>query len=174
MLKCEICRACIHAYVCTCPDNLIRGEMCKHIHLVSRYEKKEEILLEPVIEPACISANKDEIAVQLKVLQRNPPMKPNLRKELIDLCEQLIIKIDSASEETLTSIRPGLKAVANIMNVPSIKRSDLEPKTSNEPVNKKMEKQKRFYSTKKKRKTASSSLSKPNYFEVDEVIEMVS
>lgn len=33
-LKCDWCKACIHSYVCTCLDNSIRGNMCKHIHKV--------------------------------------------------------------------------------------------------------------------------------------------
>ncbi|CAB0007690.1 unnamed protein product, partial [Nesidiocoris tenuis] len=32
--KCVYCKACIHQYVCSCVDARIKGNMCKHIHLV--------------------------------------------------------------------------------------------------------------------------------------------
>jgi hypothetical protein len=36
-LICPQCRVCLHAYTCSCPDNSIRMNMCKHIHLLNRF-----------------------------------------------------------------------------------------------------------------------------------------
>ena len=33
-LHCDECNACAHSYMCTCPDNAVRFNMCQHIHLV--------------------------------------------------------------------------------------------------------------------------------------------
>nr|CAI5847557.1 unnamed protein product [Callosobruchus analis] len=38
-LSCSLCEACLHAYSCSCLDNSIRWNMCKHIHLVCQYKK---------------------------------------------------------------------------------------------------------------------------------------
>ena len=35
-IRCDECNACIHAYVCNCPDSATVFNMCKHIHLVCR------------------------------------------------------------------------------------------------------------------------------------------
>nr|CAI5837170.1 unnamed protein product [Callosobruchus analis] len=38
-LSCSLCEACLHAYSCSCLDNSIRWNMCKHTHLVCQYKK---------------------------------------------------------------------------------------------------------------------------------------
>ncbi|XP_064483824.1 uncharacterized protein LOC135396665 [Ornithodoros turicata] len=35
---CRPCSACIHAYRCSCPDNLVHMNMCKHIHSVALWD----------------------------------------------------------------------------------------------------------------------------------------
>ncbi len=45
-LMCYNCGVCIHMYSCTCTDALVRGTICKHIHLAIRSEgtgKRETI-----------------------------------------------------------------------------------------------------------------------------------
>lgn len=39
-LICDECNACIHRFSCTCLDNSIKWNMCKHIHLVCTYMKQ--------------------------------------------------------------------------------------------------------------------------------------
>lgn len=36
---CSECNACLHRFSCTCIDSAIRWNMCKHIHLICRYQK---------------------------------------------------------------------------------------------------------------------------------------
>lgn len=38
-LICSLCEACLHSYSCSCLDNSIRWNMCKHIHLICQYRK---------------------------------------------------------------------------------------------------------------------------------------
>ncbi|XP_049803042.1 uncharacterized protein LOC126237205 [Schistocerca nitens] len=33
-LSCPECKICVHSYVCSCTDNLIKGNLCEHIHAV--------------------------------------------------------------------------------------------------------------------------------------------
>lgn len=39
-LTCNDCLACFHQYTCSCIDSCIKWNMCKHIHLVCTYIKK--------------------------------------------------------------------------------------------------------------------------------------
>ena len=34
--RCNECEICVHMFICSCPDALIKGSICKHIHLVGR------------------------------------------------------------------------------------------------------------------------------------------
>lgn len=34
-LLCNMCEICIHAYVCSCPNNMVQYNICKHIHQVA-------------------------------------------------------------------------------------------------------------------------------------------
>lgn len=36
-LKCDRCKICIHSYTCSCIDNLIKMNICKHIHACSQF-----------------------------------------------------------------------------------------------------------------------------------------
>lgn len=40
-LRCVECEACIHSFLCSCPDNLIKWNMCKHIHILCQYLKQQ-------------------------------------------------------------------------------------------------------------------------------------
>ena len=37
LLKCRLCSVCVHQFSCTCLDSLTRGTICKHVHLVMRF-----------------------------------------------------------------------------------------------------------------------------------------
>ncbi|KAJ8965735.1 hypothetical protein NQ314_003941, partial [Rhamnusium bicolor] len=39
-LRCDECNACIHAYICSCPNSAIRWNMCKHVHLLCTHLQK--------------------------------------------------------------------------------------------------------------------------------------
>nr|XP_015839957.1 PREDICTED: uncharacterized protein LOC107398909 isoform X2 [Tribolium castaneum] len=70
-LVCSSCEVCIHAYSCTCLDNSIRWNMCKHIHLVCRYKK--DIKESPTIsnrieddEPCVLVVNESNVEKKKK------------------------------------------------------------------------------------------------------------
>jgi hypothetical protein len=42
--RCAECEICVHMFICSCPDALIKGSICKHIHLVGR------LCLNPITE----------------------------------------------------------------------------------------------------------------------------
>ncbi|KAJ8975913.1 hypothetical protein NQ317_007756 [Molorchus minor] len=43
-LKCLECNACIHSYICSCPDSAVRWNMCKHVHFLCIYLQKQNLL----------------------------------------------------------------------------------------------------------------------------------
>lgn len=52
-LKCKICSVCLHMYHCSCPNNLIQINICKHIHrLCLANEDVHSQSLEEILEPA--------------------------------------------------------------------------------------------------------------------------
>lgn len=38
-LSCEVCTVCVHMYRCTCIDNVMRFNLCKHIHACCQFSK---------------------------------------------------------------------------------------------------------------------------------------
>lgn len=42
-LKCQICKICVHMFKCSCPDNVVNYNICKHIHGVCRYFLNETV-----------------------------------------------------------------------------------------------------------------------------------
>jgi len=41
-IQCQDCLSCIHCYTCSCIDSAIKWNMCKHIHLVCRFQYNYE------------------------------------------------------------------------------------------------------------------------------------
>ncbi|XP_023242448.1 uncharacterized protein LOC111640648 [Centruroides sculpturatus] len=48
VVRCFACYACIKGYTCTCYDNALHGNLCKHIHAVAEYDciKKTQVVKE--------------------------------------------------------------------------------------------------------------------------------
>ena len=44
-LTCEKCDVCVHLYECTCTDYLLYTNICKHIHLLCRFNKMQGNIL---------------------------------------------------------------------------------------------------------------------------------
>ena len=42
-LQCTECDICIHEYSCTCPDSMVRLTICKHIHLLLRMFRPNDV-----------------------------------------------------------------------------------------------------------------------------------
>jgi hypothetical protein len=48
-ISCQPCGICVHEYLCTCPDSVLCGTICKHIHLVVRTQT--EVKPKPKLDP---------------------------------------------------------------------------------------------------------------------------
>ena len=42
-MRCKECNICVHLYSCSCPDSILQHTICKHLHLVARYRKQDEL-----------------------------------------------------------------------------------------------------------------------------------
>lgn len=60
-LKCRVCKICVHMFQCSCPDNVINYNICKHIHCVYKHffdDTVQDPNIVPQIEDTEIVLNK--------------------------------------------------------------------------------------------------------------------
>lgn len=100
-LKCEYCKIFVHSYTCTCADNVVRLNICKHIHaVVSRNEEETSV--------GCNGAASDEIS----------------KKEEIDTTiKSLFILKTTEDKEKKTSVNNKINALLEMYNRTSCKPS---------------------------------------------------
>lgn len=155
-IRCRPCGICIHEYICTCPDSLLRGTICKHIHLVIRSMTKA-----PPHPSQTSSSGKAAEGVtapgqKLLLSVQNQSRKGGSKQ----IKERLFLKLsnisanikDAQNDDILVAIEKHLNACISIMNVYRA-----------EPANKGIQQQRNFYSTKRKREAAKIKLAKPSY-----------
>lgn len=157
VLMCKDCNFCLHNFICTCLDNAVRWNMCKHIHLLCRKlkqidhidEENTNFVIDENIE------KEEERQFHLENLKQTckktslENMKDKLQKFYDDLgkdvneCDNVeeIKKLTELLETASTSFRK-FKSMNSIDSDFGIR--------PNEPVNKKIKMQ-RFVSMKKKR-----------------------
>ena len=83
-LSCKECNSFIHAYVCTCPNNTTRQNMCKHIHAVHQSFETIQQQLEPDLDFHYLSP------IPANHLSLEPEPSPNQ----MDIYEQMKAEID--------------------------------------------------------------------------------
>lgn len=176
-LQCIPCGVCAHMFNCKCYDNQIRDNMCKHIHLVCRSRS--------TTGSTVLSTNRPGTRVICDVqLVRSAASKPSRSQgpssELRTKAESLVQRASALvnelkTDEELQALIDGLKQTMTRVDV--IKNAKIpEPYVPTEedaraPGNKNNEHQRRFFSTKKRRKTTRVRLAKPSTAEQDDIIE---
>ena len=114
-LQCVSCNACFHEFVCSCKDNAIRNNMCKHIHLVCRSLNEnerpiseetqneedvfvvdvldeEDVVMEEIILPEVIVEEEEDASLniqKIKLFEEIEETVKNLKK-----CVQTIEQVD--------------------------------------------------------------------------------
>jgi len=181
-LKCKPCNICIHMYVCTCLDSIIRLNMCKHIHAVCRVSSSpvnsSEVENSPVsavsdsfenlldVENENLSPSETDFhaAVLMEEKGKRLPlipinntenMKPQILSKLhsvIEMC-RTIETFPSENEDTRVINR----MVDNLMTklgsyVPNSLKSFVSYNKENTDMRKKISPQTYFVSTQKKKK----------------------
>ena len=144
-MRCKECNICVHLYSCSCPDSILQHTICKHVHLIARYRKQDELpnvqdtlddmLMQEITTPS--TRNCESVQNRIMVLLNDI----SSLVQSSDSCEEL-----KMTEKKLITIKNNLTAaftVEVLSTLPAITGSS----------NKNVEKQRSFQSFKKKRPT---------------------
>ena len=163
-MVCPDCKVCPHLFQCNCPDSLIKGIICKHVHAV------QHVTLETATNQQDTHRISNELQSLSSYLRVTPCVQTTQIKESIkgklaslehqiELCDNL---------EVLQTLSKQLSAASSCFSAFN-KYGQLPKQPSTQldsHANKKMETQRRLYSTKKKRiKRAAVRYSCPTWEE---------
>lgn len=158
-LSCGDCEACIHIFSCSCEDYFLRSLICKHIHFVC-------INMDANITGTEILDN-EEINFHTAELRRH--QKNNIKETLKKQLAELNTRIEEIEdEEVLMETSKKLKDVSLFLKIQKTSFKSIAVNTGSS--NKKLEKQIRFYSTKKKQST-KTQIGKPKKQEKECITE---
>ena len=145
--KCKLCDVCIHHFQCSCPDNTIYFNLCKHIHAVKRWHSiqtednnsTEEDVLQATVQflPAETDEG-DEHIIRIRALLENTLAQMLEQRPKKEECE--VMERDMRRWQTMMN-GDGKKAAR--------KKFQIKDKIS---IRKNVSPQKRFVSAKKQRK----------------------
>ena len=158
-----------HVYICTCScmDSTLHATVCKHVHIIKMTSSSTSV---KKCSPATSHPNdklkyftnllSDKVqATKLETQRQKLLTKINEISVLVNECESTdALKMSSSH---LNSTIVALKAARDTPVTLTRKRKV--------PPNKNAEKQHRFFSTKKRQRTSSSTLNKPSHTEAQEI-----
>ena len=161
--RCIECNVCIHQYRCNCPDSLITHSICKHIYLGRKYTM--ETVEYPESGEHCqqymsteqLRNEIDNINVHIK--SEGPidveGVKGRILQKLLRIMNGVQLSNDIMS---LKQLDKSLNAAENLFISLNKSKSLTHLHTvTNAPANKKIDVQKKFYSTIKKKKAKTKS-----------------
>ena len=202
-LRCSSCGVCVHTYMCTCMDFILHSTVCKHIHLVemdkvSKDQEKSSTTANNETVDNFISNEYDHSAVGNET-EREANEEPDVSslqylskclvnskstdhassvEKAVSLCKKIEVALLECT--SLDAIKQGTKhltAALTVIKSIEINRTTDEPPcfpTRKRPApNANAEKQIRFKSTKKKRISSVTSLSKPDEQQKEKCIEQM-
>ena len=155
-LKCIDCGVCIHTFMCSCPDSLVLNNMCKHIHLVQRKVVGEtrvenEAIHGMSVDQEYVDQELSTIAANVSTARKTDPEV--LHTKVAETCRRIeTAAMSSYNPDALTQLQSQLNSALHTfisMNNEAFQR--IRP-VLQQPANKNLEKQQRFFSIKKKRK----------------------
>ena len=146
-IRCPKCCVCIHTYSCTCPDSLLRGVICKHIHLVIRYIGNVQ---KPSNAGYTTYGITDSLFRSVQNISRQGGVQDRLNLKLSKLAAGMNCTND---EDTLLSMEKHIDSCLSIINLFQ----------NREPANKLITSQRNFYPTKRKRPAVKVRISKPSF-----------
>ncbi|KAK2578290.1 hypothetical protein KPH14_007655 [Odynerus spinipes] len=180
-LMCSHCNICWHTFNCTCLDYQIKNMICKHIHCIRMKELEHS---KSISSYHSKPKQSEEIDMLVGNMNKAPSSTSSLSQSVEDLKKKkmllrnaalkLVADIDrlSYSSEDMDFMLKNLRVLNSLGKITSevsgTKNHSLKTESS-QPVNKKIEKQKIFFSTKKKKKM-KSNISKAS-LEEEEIIE---
>ncbi|XP_045464203.1 uncharacterized protein LOC123673658 [Harmonia axyridis] len=156
-----ICNICYHTYSCTCNDFITASSICKHIHYIEmKYYglKQNRVNKERQENAGLVRCTQNKLDVLRERISRKIALTMN----------KLDMNKNGFDETKMFQIENHLDLINKLIDLPSdIPTESFTPINSQtEPANKKISKQKNFYSTQKKVKTKKNKVKKPNETEV--------
>lgn len=163
-LSCPECKLCLHQASCTCDDYAIRGNMCKHIHALPSDVKTLR---------ACDNPTPLAVEEQLGLIQKLPALDALERKDYMSEIVHTInaamgysSKISADNSELSVPLKIAQSFFESMKKVASKENNDNIPVASHSNITR----QSRFHSTKKRRVTTKTLLSKPSEAEKFELL----
>ena len=171
-LRCVSCNICVHAYMCSCTDYLIYSTICKHIHLLHRFrERHGEVQFDiahsfDTTVTDITDEKTQEITDLTQMVKEETKADIDLAKRKCqDVLMELLGRVQETDERHLESVKHVLKGAIAL-------KSTLESMIKNpdvvklDPVlkfvqGKKIEPQRRFYSTTKRKRKVNVRFAKP-------------
>ncbi|GFX99777.1 uncharacterized protein TNCV_258161 [Trichonephila clavipes] len=177
-LMCWECNHCLHNFTCTCIDNAVQWNMCKHIHFIcsKNLNKNNSTILEEIPSLDSHVTDKEMIICEdRKVLEKEAHVD-NLRatstrteiskEEFQKECMQLLNKVSPEQYNILTLLKNN---VDSSHLFPEANQEIVSRSLNMEPPNKKIKTQ-RYVSTRKKTsQKTSTTLRKPTQEECQSV-----
>lgn len=163
-LRCINCKACIHMYRCTCIDASIKWNMCKHIHLVctklNEAMTDQNGVIDKDTESLVIDANVEEdeklaILKEVGSKETTDTSESLQKKQLKEQFDRIMGNLNTPEDfklakQLLNNLETTLTAVKQKSNISLITKTKCN-------VNKNIQPQRRFFSTKIKNKNIFKS-----------------
>ena len=166
-LRCNICNICIHQYCCECPDSILQTTICKHIHLVVRVVKTGQSSAQRTHH----STQEDNDNILSEVKNQSIPPTQSIKEKAILQLNQLSTLIESCdSLDILKTVTNHLLTSINLIQVQLPNTTH----TVNRPVNKTQQRQRKYYSGKKKPPKTSTRIPKPTYLQKQNIRDTLS
>ncbi len=170
---CVECNICIHQYVCNCTDSLIHNTTCKHIHMLQQYLTKADVKDHKEDGSVGNEYNNAEIKLVASQLCKEKKYSNNListRKALQEKLRLLAEELTACEDiDIIIQISKQVNASHHLYKSMQKQNSTMSPMkpVSNSPANKNIDPQRKFRSTKKKRKqTTKVRFAKPTHDDI--------
>ncbi|KAL4130861.1 hypothetical protein QTP88_008240 [Uroleucon formosanum] len=151
---CIVCKCCVHLFSCTCYDYCIKNNMCKHIHVVrmNSMVNNEDVSMNSM-DVICNPMANDEVCMKMPAAQQlNVPSTESINNKIQQLYNMFVSQAGTLDEQQLQTINLTVDSSLKVLYQQESKcMNDVEYR---EPANKNIDKQLRFYSTKKPRTKA--------------------
>lgn len=136
LLRCSPCNMCVHTFNCSCMDNIVRGTICKHMHLVGRFLDGVISEIEADGGQEFIILTDETVGLSQEVLEQIATATVdniNLNKRVEDMVNEIVafshqISInvkDITDYQVLKQIREGLKKIVELSSTASLTPSDV-------------------------------------------------
>ena len=152
-LKCSVCNICIHTFTCECIDNIIKLNICKHIHACAQaFNKLPDYSSNTFYLEDTIIGEQEELIEMISQpsMKCTTPSTPGISGKIINKVELIrsLCATSKVSEEEDMLLNKKLDDIINMLN----KTKKLHLNTvENVNIQKKITGQMRLYSTRKRR-----------------------